>query len=379
MKIGILFPLSNTYPGMGLDFMDGLNTFLKYKQHTGNVTFLKEGIGFGAIEKDVCMKAEKLLISDDVDILIAYLDEKVLPILYPLVQATGKLMLVVNPGANYPVNWISQPNVIRLNLQHAFLCWLTGALAARSGNGNAALATTYYDCGYLHSAVIVKNFLDSGGNIKYNYINSQAYNESFDIKQLTDFLSGNPDCENLLCVFDELPASLFYRLLDKFESNSPLHLFTSPMMLQQKPAGDHKAGFSFSIDGYLPWQPGLENEANQLFLKTCTRPSTIFSLLGWETAMLLDEIIQQQKGDFANGDKIVSNLKTRSINSPRGELKLDPETQYYIAPAIRYSLKAGSLIPETSVVADLENEWRLFTSEPTTGAVTGWMNTYLCY
>src|SRR5881394_3589636 len=168
MKVGLLFPMSNAYPTIGQDFMDGWNSLLK-QQQINDVTVLKEGIGLGGIEKEVYLKAEKLLISDDVDILVAYVDEKVLPVLYPLAMATGKILLAVNPGANYPLNWITQPTVIHLNLQHAFLCRLTGALAAASENGQAAMATTYYDCGYLHSAAMVNQFMEEEGSIQYNY------------------------------------------------------------------------------------------------------------------------------------------------------------------------------------------------------------------
>jgi len=379
MKIGILFPLSNVHPGMGMDFMDGLNSFLKYKQHTGSVSFLKEGIGFGAMEKDVFIKAQKLLISDDVDLLIAYVDEKILPVLYPLAQATGKLMLVVNPGANYPVNWIAQPTVIQLNLQHAFLCWLSGALAARSGNGHAALATTYYDCGYMHAAAMVKNLLDAGGDIKFNYINNQAYNDSFEISQLTNFLSANSSCENLVCVFDEQPAALFYRHLDDYTAAGRLHLFVSPMMLQEKAIKAHDSGFAYSVEGFIPWHAGMENEMNEVFVRTISRPATIFSLLGWETAIIIDELLQTFKDDSSNGDALVAHLKNRSLSSPRGSLKLDAETQFYVSPAIQYKLEAGSKIPGMAIIPDLEKEWRAFTSKPTEGAITGWMNTYLCY
>ena len=95
--------------------------------------------------------------------------------------------------------------------------------------------------------------------------------------------------------------------------------------------------------------------------------------------MVLDEIIQQFKDDTADGEKIVAHLITRTIAGPRGLLKLDPETLFYIAPVARYSLKAGTLIPETFIISDLEKEWRSFTAKPTEGAVTGWINTYLCY
>ena len=132
MIIGILLPLSNAHPGISKDFLDGFNSLIEQKQLTGSVTIKKENVGFGGAEKEVYAKAEKLLVSDDVDVLIAYIDEKVTGMLYSLVQATGKLVLIVNPGANHPLNWVAQPTVIHLTLQHSFLCWLTGALAASS-------------------------------------------------------------------------------------------------------------------------------------------------------------------------------------------------------------------------------------------------------
>lgn len=375
MKAGILFPLSDTYPGTGLDFMDGLQACLAQSPVCNGISFIKEGIGFGGVEKEVYLKAEKLLIAEDVDILIAYVDEKVLPVLYPLVQATDKIMLVVNPGANYPVNWITQPNVIHLNLQHAFLCWLTGAAAATSVNGHAALATTYYDCGYLHAAAIVKNFMEQGGTIRYNYINNQLYNAAFEIEQLTHFLSANADCTNLLCVFDEKPASLFYNLLEQYSGARALHLFVSPMMLALKEA----AALPYSIEGYLPWYAGMDNAANDTFVKKCARPATIFSLLGWETGLIIKEIIQINSSTRKSSDAIIAELISKAIDSPRGALKLDSETQFYIAPVAKYSLKAATDIATIEWISDIERDWRAFTAMPTEGAVTGWTNTYLCY
>jgi branched-chain amino acid transport system substrate-binding protein len=374
MKAGILFPLSQAHPGTGLDFMDGLQSVLNQQQILPQCNFIKEGIGFGGTEKEVYQKAEKLLISEEADILIAWADEKVLPILYPLVQAVDKILLVVNPGANYPLNWIAQPNVIHLNLQHAFLCRLTGALAAQKGNGNAALATTYYDCGYLHAAAMVNHFLQSGGSIRYNYINNQPYNEAFEINQLTGFLSGNTDCQNLLCVMDELPAKLFYQLLQQYQTPQPLHLFVSPMMLQP---GIAAAALPFYIDGYLPWHAALDTPVNNNFIKNCRRPATIFSLLGWETGLVLQQVLQ---GGAAAGstDEMIAGLKNNALQSPRGTLQLDDETQFYTAPVIRCSKQPGQAAVFTGVDT-LENEWRQFTAVPVEGAVTGWTNTYLCY
>ena len=124
MKIGILYPRSNAHPGMMMDFMDGIKTALKHQQLNDHVVLVSESTGLGGNEKEVYEKAEKLLVLEGVDILVAYIDLRVLEILKPLLYASGKLVLAVNPGANYPQNWVPQPNIINLTLQHSFLCWL---------------------------------------------------------------------------------------------------------------------------------------------------------------------------------------------------------------------------------------------------------------
>ena len=379
MTVGILLPLSNTHVGMSKDFVDGFNSLLKLKERSGAVTIKKESVGLGGMEKEVYARAEKLLVSDDVDILIAYIDEKVTSMIYSLVQATGKLLIVVNPGANHPLNWIAQPTVIHLNLQHAFLCWLTGRLAAASDNKKAAYASSFYDCGYLHSADMAKNFMNAGGTIQYNYINNQVYDENFEISQLTDFLTLNPDCTSIIAVYDEKPASLFYDRLNKHKSDHPLHLYGSPMMMTEKALEQTGEAFNFSVEGYLPWQPDMDTESNQNFIKSCTRPASIFSVLGWEAAMIIDEIMTSYKDDLQEGEAMVEHLKKSALQGPRGVMKLDTETLYYTTAFGRFNQQAGSTNGEVEWITDFEQDWKTFSSIDTEGAVTGWTNTYLCY
>ena len=378
MTIGILLPHSNAHPGIFKDYMDGFNALLSQKELTGAITIKKESVGLGGIEKEVYARAEKLLVSEDVDILIAYIDEKVTGMIYSLVQATGKLMIIVNPGANHPLNWIAQPTVIHLNLQHAFLCWLTGKLAAGNNNQGGAYASSFYDCGYLHSADMVKNFMFNGGAILHNYINNQAYDDNFEINKLTDFLTFNPACENILSVYDEKPAALFYERLNGHQSEIPLRLYVSPMMMTGTGLGKMGEGFNFSIEGYLPWQPGKDSGGNTDFIKACTRPATIFSLLGWESALVIEEIMNY-KGLPQDGENQVEHLKQTRLEGPRGEMKLDPESLYYTAPVGKYSLKSGSTNASVEWDIEIEKEWKTFSSIETEGAVTGWTNTYLCY
>jgi hypothetical protein len=305
---------------------------------------------------------------------LAFIDERILELLKPLVLASGKLMIMVNPGANHPFNWIPQPNMVSLSLQHSFLCALSGfAAAAGKTNVPAAVATTFYDCGYLHLADMVREFQSSRGKIQFNYINNQ----------LTNFLSSDKDTQTILCVFDSQPASQFYTLLNEFERAADLNLFVSPMMLEKKALENIKEGFDFSITGYMPWHPSVPHEENGQFInfyreKTKKEPG-IFSVLGWETGMILKEVYDCCREDFRNGETVTEMLKTKMMNGPRGLLKLDPDTQHFISPAIRCTIAAKSNKMEMEYGLNLENEWEEFTEKPMEGQVSGWTNTYLCY
>lgn len=383
MKVGILVPGSKTYPSIGIEFMEAVKTCLKNKDLYGRFEFFSESIGLGGSEKEVYEKAEKLLMFQGVDLLLAYIDEKVLDILQPLVYASGKLMIVINPGANYPLNWIPQPNIIRLTLMQAFCCHLSGALAVSEPGVKASFASTFYDCGYMHGAAITNSFVEKGGHISFNYINNTAYNNEFQINELLEFLKADNSTRNLLCIFDTLPAGLFYSLLDSYDDAAAMKLFASPMMLEEKAVKTKDGGFNFVIAGYTTWLPQFKTDANMEFCSaihaaTKKQPSC-FSLLGWETALVMEQLLTRFTDHEADGNAMVDFLKTLKLASPRGLLILDDATQYYLSEPLTCILKPGTQDLEITVRHDYLDEWKRFSGEPIQGAVAGWTNTYLCY
>jgi ABC-type branched-subunit amino acid transport system substrate-binding protein len=187
----------------------------------------------------------------------------------------------------------------------------------------------------------------------------------------------------LLCIFDTLPASLFYKHLNSYEGAGDLQLYVSPMMLEPKALENLPEGFKFSVDGYLPWHFSIESEANQHFIDVCRqqtkKDANIFSLLGWETGMILQQIHLNCKEDCRDGTVVTESLKKNNITGPRGQMKLDPVTQYFIAPAIKCSIQKNSAETGMEYNINIENEWEGFVQEPSDGVGSGWTNTYLCY
>lgn len=385
MNAGLLFPRSNVHPLIGSSFLEGLKAYTKKEGLEKEINFYSESIGFGGAEKEVYAKAEKLLMIDDVDVLIGFIDEKILELIKPLILASGKLFVLVNTGANHPLNWVPQPNIVTLSLQNAFLCAVNGFAAAISNKGEkgvpAAVASTFYDCGYLHLAAMIKEFQLSGGSVQYNYINKQLPADEFNIAELAEFLEQRTDVRTLLCVFDSLPASMFYHTLNKTGGAENLRLFVSPMMLEQKALEKQGGGFRFHALGYLPWHisaPGPGNkEFTEYYDRQLKKVPGLFSVLGWETGMVLKEIFQQS--NFREGDAMAEILKAKQFTGPRGNMQLDSITQHFILPAIHCSLEAGQPGMKMEYDVKLDNEWEEFTGRQTEGHVSGWTNTYLCY
>lgn len=382
MKVGLLYPRSNAHPELMTDFINGLKVALKDPLN-GQIQLITESIGFGGNEKEVYDKTEKLLLVEGAELLIAFVDLRILEMLQPLLIQSGKLTIIVNSGANYPVNWTPTPNIVHLTLQHAFMGWLTGIEAATQDQKNSAVATTFYDGGYLHMAAMVNGFEKAGGIITYNYVNNNRYDADFSINPLTDYLMSDKNTVTLLCIFDSTPASLFYSRLNEYSKNNNLHLFVSPMMLEQEALKKMNDGFNFSINGYIPWHTLLESNTNNIFKETIqeqtNKTATVFSLLGWETGLILQEVLSMNNVPHNDGLLLVTQLLKCKINSPRGNLKLDPKTNCFVAPIYKCSIPLGYTHLIMDRVVDYENKWDNFVKIPTEGIVSGWTNTYLCY
>jgi hypothetical protein len=128
----------------------------------------------------------------------------------------------------------------------------------------------------------------------------------------------------------------------------------------------------------LSWHSGLAHDANQLFIDHCKEKASIFSLLGWETGLIIAALKPDQKQDW-DGEAVIASLLKEKIEGPRGTMTLDPDTQIYIAPLYHYHKPEGTGNSIIEPAKDLEKGWKTFTAKSTEGHVTGWTNTYLCY
>jgi branched-chain amino acid transport system substrate-binding protein len=144
-------------------------------------------------------------------------------------------------------------------------------------------------------------------------------------------------------------------------------------------------GNEFSIEnvkGFIPWHYSLSNTANDIFKETISASglsANYFSLLGWETGMLLKEILRLNNEENTNATTVVKSLTETSFNSPRGWMKIDAATQHSYGPSYLAACRNNMEISVGNEKENVDAAWTAFTNEKLPpGESSSWRNTYLC-
>ncbi len=371
MKIGILLPSSVEHPTIAMDFYDGIQSCLKSEEIT-ELELITESIGFGGVENEVKEKLEKMILLNRPKVIIGFLDYKILDKLTDYIEQMNILFIAVNAGANYPLYFEKcSKNIIHLNLQQAFACWVSGQFAAAAFTGNGAFVSTYYDSGYLHSSALANGYLSKHGNLAYNYIDPQHYVNEFDI----DLISKVVDVysiQTLLCIMDKKAAEIFLNQMGKINSYKNLNFVVSPQFLKARYEG------RFVLNGFTSWIPELENEKNVYFKNyynnEFNKQANDFALLGWELGLILQLLLKNAVNKQFLDLSLFNNCL---IETPRGNLIFDDVTNHFISNLYQIERKKDDIV--INEYQDLEKSWKIFSSIKTEGFVSGWTNTYLNY
>jgi len=373
-------PRSTLYPSLGLDIMNGLKQSLKQQQVFDKIQLLIDNIGYGTDEPGIYAKAEKMLLQEDADLVIVCADSGIAQMLQPLFTATGKILLVLNFGANLPASWQAEPTSLTLSLNFCLHTKLTGRLAALTAGKQVANVVSYFDGGYNQCFSMLNSNRDHGGIPRFNHV-THLKPEAFTLQPLVDFLEENKDVQTLLCLFSGEEAGRFYQGIASIQQKNGLDLFVSPMMVDDTFKKDDALQIQ-RVQGFVPWHASLQNEANELFkrqVRTGTTRANYFSLLGWEAGLLLANVCLQAAAGQADAAAMVTALTQERYNSPRGWLKIDAGTHHGYGPSWQVSVHDDLEVKIENEAAGMEEEWKTFSREPLPGTeISGWRNTYLC-
>lgn len=379
LRVGVLLPRSTLFPAFGLDILNGIKICLKHYNLSDNFKLLTENIGFGIEEAEVYAKAEKLILQEDADVVVAVADLTVAELLEPLFTSSNKILLMVTMGAGIPDRWHAAPTTIIHSLNLSFHARLTGKLAAEeSENKKGTYVLSYYDAGYRHTYSMMTSHQQNGGEPMYTHV-THLKAEQFTLEPLVEFLTQHEDVRTLLCLFTSDMASQFYEAITPLQQQLQLQIYASPMLLEAYPL----TAPAPSVKGYTCWLPDINNDANtlfkDLFKKATNKEANLFGVLGWDAGLLLKGIAEQYQQDNTNAATVVPALSQTTYNSPRGWMKLDAKTYHTYSPSWLLTVAANGTNKESNELMTTGEEWSAFTAEQyPENSTSGWRNTYLC-
>jgi branched-chain amino acid transport system substrate-binding protein len=383
IKAGILLPRSTLFPTMAMDLLQVCKISLKEQYPDEEFRFFIDHIGFATDEKEVYGKAEKMLLQEDIDVLILCADTRYCELLNPLFMAAGKLLLVVNFGANIPENWFAGENSLVHSLNFSFHTYLTGKRAALGETKQAAYAVSYYEGGYRQCTSLLNSHQQNGGIPCYVHV-THIQTEEFTLKPLAEYLVSHPEVKNLLCLFSADMAALFYKNVMGLQQQHSLRLWVSPMMLDRSVKDWYDGPMQVSAaSGYTGWFEELPIAQNDYFKKRMEeegKKANLFSLLGWETGILLAALAKQYKA-AGNWARALSGIAGQQLGSPRGWIQLDARTHHVYSPAhlVHCEGDLHCALQEELTGAALESEWAAYTAlKILESESSSWKNNYLC-
>ena len=376
IKIGILLPRSDMFPTLALDFLNGLKlSFNKENTTTIIPKYIVEGIGT-ASDDGLIRIAEKMILQEDVALVISFCSLFKLSNLASVFNSYQKPLIHVGLCGNA----IKEEHVSSQIIYHSLNIWQSsyaaGVYAAKTYGKKAAMASSYYDGGYQHSAAFVQGFMDEGGEIANYFVAQMDYKEETYAAMLDGIRECNPDVVFTLFSFKE--GIKVMEILSKSDLNGKVPFMAIPLLTDETiNKEDLKlekmlsvASWSFSDDN--PQMKAFIEESKSAYNK----PPNIMGLLGYEIGQALAMTINTHEGIPANFSEA---FKKYPLDSPRGTLTYNKynESQVDSFKIRKFQFNQvgyHNVVIETMDASFSENLYSKFEEQP----YAGWQNPYIC-
>jgi branched-chain amino acid transport system substrate-binding protein len=387
LKLGWLFPYSGIFRNLKNDLKQGLEIALQKESIDKVIESYPEFVQTGSF-KDTEDALKKLLLFEQVDLVIGVASTKVALGALPLLDTERTPVIILNLGADIPTREFSSDYLFYNSLHLWKSEWVMGKWAQQKFGGEPSINMSVYEGGYgLHESFKTGTSISGAQTVKLNILKNISSSPP-DTSPLIEYIrQQEPNHAHALLSGKE--GDQFLQLFREQDLGAKVNLTVSPFMVEDGSILDIPSGND--LHNASTWSLNLDREENNLFrqLYTATygEDPNAFSLLAYETGLALAAAIQYLTGTTPNtGARINKDELARALakvkpQGPRGEISLSTRPLQTNMPVyIRKSVK-------NAVTGRLEN--KILEAEPgiewndpslATGEsyLTGWQNPYLC-
>jgi hypothetical protein len=376
-NVGILLPKSSTQPEIGYDFFFGIKAYFA-NQIDFDPSFHTANIGFGIDDDLLFSETERMFLEKNVDCLVVFAEHPKVDKIFPLAAQFRRTILVVNPGAKYPIDWQAPDYVVFLTMGEMLSAKLAAKNAIlRLGISKGINATNFYDGGYGIGDGFYLGQELAHGEILFTFV-SKHLETDFDPIPLIEFLKGIQEPLLIYAIYTGKILPLFLKALE--DSKTQATAVCSAAMLHEILTSEFQKIFSlpeiFAVTSLNPeWKETGFQPINDFFKNEARREVSPFSYLGWDAGEVLHQLSSLPANDWQNKSQ---QLETTIITGSRGALSFQLKTGHFIGDHYQVQLRGHQLEVSKIEIREVIKEWeQIQVSRPQPPQV-GWFNTYMC-
>jgi ABC-type branched-subunit amino acid transport system substrate-binding protein len=376
VKLGWLFPYSGIFRQLRTDLERGFALGWGDGNNQAVLIPYPAFIQTGSL-KDTEDALKKMLLYDEVDLVVGVISTKVALHLLPLLARQQTALLFLNLGADIPHSDLSSPYLLYNSLHLWASEWVMGKWAQQKFGGDPSINMSAYEGGYgLFEAFKAGTAAGGADTVTLNIVRN---------------FSPVPDTSSLIQSLRTQQPSYAHALLSGKEGEQFLRLFreqglsnipltANPFMTENSLMGDLPEGPP--IYNAITWSQNLDNPINRRFVEEYRSRydeyPNAFSLLAYEAGLAAAAAMQYISGKIQR-DSLARALEEVRVPGPRGEINLSTRPLQTNLPVfIRQSvIRSGANQPKNEIIAqgiDRNDPLLSFGQN----YFTGWQNPYLC-
>ncbi|MFN3133669.1 ABC transporter substrate-binding protein [Roseibium sp.] len=352
VKVGMITTLSGGGAGLGIDVRDG---FLLAVKQAGN-SDLEVIVEDDQRKPDVAVKlADKLVQSENVDVLTGIIWSNLAMAVVPSVTAQGKFYLSPNAGPSALAGKGCHPNYFNVAWQNDNLHEAAGAYAKDQGYKNSFILAPNYPAGK-DALTGYKRFY--GGELAgelYTKLGQTDY-----AAELAQIRASGADS-----VFFFLPGGMGISFLKQYaDSGIDLPVVGPAFSFDQgilQAVGDAAMG----VKNTSQWSKDIDNPANKAFVESFQaeygRLPSLYASQGFDTANLLLSAVA--KADVKDADAFRAALKEADFASTRGDFKFGDNHHPIQDIYVREVIKEGDVYTNKIIATGLSDHADAYAGE----------------
>ena len=335
IKIGVVLPYTGVYAVLGESITQGME--LVFARENGMVA----GRKIEMIKEDDEMKppvgvrkTEKLIDSDQVDILTGPVHSGILMGMRDKVHNSKTILIVSNAGADAISRERCSKWIFRASFSNWQPCQPMGGWVAKHVSKDVFLTAPNYQAGKDMMNAFKETFVPAAGKVvaeDYPKLGETDY-----APYLTKIRQSG--AKAVFAFFSGTDAVNFVKQFDQFGLKQTIKLtgagfLTEPDVLPAQ--GKSALGV---ITGHF-YTPVLDNPTNQRFVKEfrekyAGKMPDGFACQGYDTAEVIVRALKAVNGNTQDKMKLVDVIEKIEFDSPRGRFRFDPKTHNVIQPFI---------------------------------------------